>query len=164
MTGLLRTTLFFFLPIFAGLLFYQYKVADRPTFAEQRQEFRTEHTALLSEAGSLSEEWLKAERSGRIEMPESLENRGLVLAEVVADSLPLITIISSPLLTAKNWSLLPDPNAATHNPSNFSFSITPSGADQGINTVLIEETIYQPDGSPARLNLFIKQTFQAADE
>ncbi|MGE9291446.1 MAG: hypothetical protein ACQKBT_10680 [Puniceicoccales bacterium] len=164
MTGLFRTSLFFFLPIFAGLLVYHTWIDQQPSPAEMRQAFREEYSDALNAANSTAESYLKDEKTGRLEMPADLASFGVVIAEVVTDSIPELTLIPAELLKAGTWTLTPDPRESSSYASNYRFLLKPTNGGPEMHVVLYEDTVYQPDGNPSRLNVYLKEKTQPDHE
>ena len=153
MTGLLRTTLFFFLPIFVVLAVYHSWV-DSPESAQERQEsLRGTYALSLETTRDVCETMVQDGTTGIHPMPPALEDAGIILAEVVSGPARLLRLISEPLAAASDWTLVPDPSKAPTQVSGFRFSV----GDRSIQSILFEETVYDTDGNPARLNIFAKE-------
>ena len=129
MTGLLRTTIFFFLPIFAALLCYEIWVASRPTPDELRQEFLEAHATAVDSVKAVTEKLLADGTTGRVPtmVPSSTEGK-------TYDDRYRFTIQAIEKSD-------PDQEVNSHKPFEVIFA---------------EETIYLPDGNPAHLNLYIQ--------
>lgn len=160
MTGLLRTSLFFFLPIFAGLFVYHTWRGQQPSPAEQRQIFGEDHADVLSAIRSTAETYLKDGETGRLELPSELSVQGVILAEVVTDSVPELTLIEASLLSSGTWTLTPEPRTDVSYASNFRFLLKPTTGEDKVHVILYEDTVYQPDGNPSRLNVYLKEETQ----
>ncbi|MEM0966211.1 MAG: hypothetical protein AAGJ81_08705 [Verrucomicrobiota bacterium] len=155
MTSLLRTSLLFFLPVFGGLILYQYYISDQPTVEEQKVLLKETHADLLNRAKESAETWLLEGENGENRMPANLESEGLILAEVIQETQPVVSALSSTLFE-NVWSLYPETIRVPAHISKFRFSI---GSGPDINetmAILLEETIYYPNGDPARLNVFLR--------
>lgn len=153
MTGLLRTTLFFFLPVFLVLAAYHSWVGSPEAARERRVLSRTAHAASIEATREACETMLRDGTTGSHAMPGALEEAGVILAEVVSDSTPLLRLVSGPLAEAGQWTLVPDPSEAPDRVFGFRFSL----GDRSIPSVLFEETVYRADGNPARLNVFVRE-------
>ncbi|MFP4351918.1 MAG: hypothetical protein ACLFRP_01480 [Puniceicoccaceae bacterium] len=153
MTGLLRTTLFFFLPVFLALAVYHSWIGSPEAARERRALARAAHAAAIEATREACETMLRDGTTGSQAMPGALEEAGVILAEVVSDSTQVLRLLSGPLDAAGGWTLVPDPAEAPDRVSGFRFS----AGDRSIPSVLFEETVYQADGDPARLNVYVRQ-------
>lgn len=165
MTGLLRTTLLFFLPIFIALVAYQTWVSNRLSPQEQKQIFREQNAATLNLVRNEAEKLLEEDETGKVQMPGTLaEENGVFLAEIYTSTGPIVSLLSATLMDSKTWSLLPDPEPSAAYSAAHQFLISPSTEAPAVRVVLFEETIYQPDGDPVRLNVYLERNRLASNE
>lgn len=153
MTGLLRTSIFFFLPVFGGLVVYHNWIAAPSADVERRQLLRERYDPVLERAKDVCESMLRDDLLGTHPLPEPLLDQGVLLAEVIAAETPLLRLVGPVLAESESWSMFPAEDGFPRWASGFLFS-TPAG---DIRAFSFEETVYRPDGNPARLNLFVRE-------
>jgi len=164
MTGLLRTSLFFFLPVFIGLIAYQSWRASLPTPAEQREAFITQNQALVEKSRETAEAFIRNGQTGRHSLPEDLENSGIVVLEVTRDTGPVLTLVARRLGDGGNWSLQPAPKEGRSYEDINRFVIRSESQPSAIPVIFLEETVYGENGNPARLNLYLSAPSSPGDE
>tara|TARA_R100000027_G_scaffold48943_2_gene37546 strand:- start:1535 stop:2050 length:516 start_codon:yes stop_codon:yes gene_type:complete len=165
MTGLLRTTIFFFLPIFAALLCYEIWVATRPTPDELRQEFLEKHATAVESVKAVTEKLLADGTTGRVPMPAEVSDQKVILADVTVASESILTLVDPQLIAASSWTMVPSSTEGKTYDDRYRFTIQAiekSDSDPKVTShepfevIFAEETIYLPDGNPAHLNLYIQ--------
>lgn len=160
MTGLLRTTLFFFLPVFAMLFAYQTWVADPYAKIEARQEFLAHFEPLVESVKKAATESLQDDGPVLRQMPTSLLRKGAFLTEGISNGQPVIRLLSPTLEKDGDWKMAPDPSVRPSFLTGFRISTT----SEAVTCFLVEETIYDPQGNPVALNIYIREEGSSHDD
>ncbi len=154
MTGLFRTTLFFFLPVFLGLILYHSWQVDPDALRERRIAFLAPYESAIDSSKELATEMLQESPASRsAPLPASLRSAGIVLVEGIRDETPVIRMVSPMLSDHPSWRMIPDADAAPSFLTGFRFS----AGKRSIPCFLIETTIYDANGNPVALNIYIRE-------
>ncbi len=161
MTGLLRTSLFFFLPVFGVLTYYHTRVAETQVELEQKQDFLKAMEPVLAEASAVVGEALSAGSAGEHDMPPVLGAEGVILLEVLQNGSEVLRFIDSSLASSPNWSMLPDSSVRPEFQPGFLLSV-PSG--QSLKVLLLEDTAYDKEAQPVFLKVYVREASAVGDE
>jgi len=159
-TGLFRTTLFFFLPIFGGLLLYQWWSTDPYVKREVQNAYMGKYTGVLTEVETAATAALEWQRNQTGPAPSLPDDENFLFAEAIRNEGSVLRLLGPLLAETPGWGMIPDPSAA---PSFLTgFRIT--AGTTAIRCFLVERTVYDSEGNPVALNIYIREEFPSQDE
>ncbi len=164
MTGLLRTTLYFFLPVFVGLAAYHTWMENRPSAAQQKLAFAEENAEILSEVRETVDRHLQEGREGSHKMPEPHVNKGVLIAEVIDENGLIFRLVAESILDSGSWTLVPTAAPGSSYAAVHHFELQPAGGASPVPVIFHRETLYQSSGDLARLNIYLQTKSFQSDE
>jgi len=152
-TGLFRTSLLFFLPIFFGFFLYHSWQSAPGVIAEEKATFLAHYSSSITTIEDLAENFLKkGDPDGKI-ISSDLSGTPILLTEGIRNGTSVFRLVNPILADDPSWRMFPDPDISPSFFTGFRFSV----AGESIPSFLVERTIYDAEGNPVALNIYIRE-------